>query len=264
LKFTTIRMLTALSACLFAPAAFGSVTAITVTPTGNVSVAAVAPGAPGFGSTSFQYSGTGDNKGEVYISSSSLFSSPVTVGDLASVSYFTNKPGASDTVDWSFYLYTAKGGVNGNTGSFYGTRLTSEPIYSNAGPVAANTWHQWQSSDMRFYDQARDGGIQGTNTDPTFAQITGGPVTWAGNGNTVDYSSEIINLFSLQTGSAWSAGFDGLVDGLTITLKNGDTATVDFSAAVPEPSTWAMMILGFMGVGFMAYRRKQGGSFRLA
>jgi hypothetical protein len=25
---------------------------------------------------------------------------------------------------------------------------------------------------------------------------------------------------------------------------------------VPEPSTWAMMILGFMGVGFMAYRRK--------
>lgn len=26
--------------------------------------------------------------------------------------------------------------------------------------------------------------------------------------------------------------------------------------AVPEPSTWAMMILGFTGVGFMAYRRK--------
>ena len=26
--------------------------------------------------------------------------------------------------------------------------------------------------------------------------------------------------------------------------------------AVPEPSTWAMMILGFAGIGFMAYRRK--------
>jgi len=25
---------------------------------------------------------------------------------------------------------------------------------------------------------------------------------------------------------------------------------------VPEPSTWAMMILGFAGIGFMAYRRK--------
>jgi hypothetical protein len=32
------------------------------------------------------------------------------------------------------------------------------------------------------------------------------------------------------------------------------------TSAVPEPSTWAMMILGFFGVGFMAYRRKQNGS----
>jgi PEP-CTERM motif-containing protein len=28
-------------------------------------------------------------------------------------------------------------------------------------------------------------------------------------------------------------------------------------AAVPEPSTWAMMILGFAGVGLMAYRRSR-------
>jgi hypothetical protein len=27
-------------------------------------------------------------------------------------------------------------------------------------------------------------------------------------------------------------------------------------SAVPEPSTWAMLLLGFAGVGFMAYRRK--------
>ncbi|MBR0685315.1 PEP-CTERM sorting domain-containing protein [Bradyrhizobium manausense] len=26
--------------------------------------------------------------------------------------------------------------------------------------------------------------------------------------------------------------------------------------AVPEPSTWAMMVLGFCGLGFMAYRRR--------
>jgi len=29
-----------------------------------------------------------------------------------------------------------------------------------------------------------------------------------------------------------------------------------FTAAVPEPSTWAMMLLGFGGIGFVAYRRK--------
>jgi hypothetical protein len=38
-----------------------------------------------------------------------------------------------------------------------------------------------------------------------------------------------------------------------------DSVTV---TAVPEPSTWAMMILGFAGVGFMAYRRKNNVAFR--
>ena len=28
------------------------------------------------------------------------------------------------------------------------------------------------------------------------------------------------------------------------------------TAAVPEPSTWAMMLLGFCGLGFAAYRKK--------
>jgi outer membrane lipase/esterase len=37
-------------------------------------------------------------------------------------------------------------------------------------------------------------------------------------------------------------------------------AFVDQVTGVPEPSTWAMMILGFCGVGFMAYRRKQNGA----
>jgi hypothetical protein len=34
-------------------------------------------------------------------------------------------------------------------------------------------------------------------------------------------------------------------------------------AAVPEASTWAMMILGFAGVGFMAYRRRKDSTLAL-
>jgi hypothetical protein len=34
------------------------------------------------------------------------------------------------------------------------------------------------------------------------------------------------------------------------------TATLSVPSGVPEPSTWAMMLLGFAGIGFMAYRRK--------
>jgi hypothetical protein len=56
-------------------------------------------------------------------------------------------------------------------------------------------------------------------------------------------------------------------DGIARTILPGDAGKhgrwesnlnfVDVETAVPEASTWAMMILGFAGVGFMAYRRKR-------
>lgn len=36
------------------------------------------------------------------------------------------------------------------------------------------------------------------------------------------------------------------------------------AAAVPEPSTWAMLLLGFLGIGVMAYRQKSKPAFRPA
>jgi hypothetical protein len=41
-----------------------------------------------------------------------------------------------------------------------------------------------------------------------------------------------------------------------VATYNGLDAVNVSIAAVPEPSTWAMMIIGFCGLGFMAYRRK--------
>jgi len=39
-----------------------------------------------------------------------------------------------------------------------------------------------------------------------------------------------------------------------------DISVADIAvAAVPEPATWSMMILGFAGIGFMAYRRSRKG-----
>jgi hypothetical protein len=45
----------------------------------------------------------------------------------------------------------------------------------------------------------------------------------------------------------------------------GTWAIAPPNAPVPEPSTWAMSLLGFAGLGFAAYRRKtwQGLRFRL-
>jgi PEP-CTERM motif len=44
---------------------------------------------------------------------------------------------------------------------------------------------------------------------------------------------------------------------LTFTGSGNFTGTMTpITTAVPEPSTWAMMLFGFAGIGFMTYRRK--------
>jgi PEP-CTERM motif len=51
----------------------------------------------------------------------------------------------------------------------------------------------------------------------------------------------------------------------TVAQETTVDTTTGMTSAVPEPSTWAMMILGFCGLGFMAYRRKQrGGALSVA
>ena len=44
----------------------------------------------------------------------------------------------------------------------------------------------------------------------------------------------------------------------SFTDSSGNTFSIEgaLSPGVPEPSTWAMLLLGFAGIGFMAYRRK--------
>lgn len=73
-----------------------------------------------------------------------------------------------------------------------------------------------------------------------------------------------LHAFSI-TNSAW---FVEGVNNLTFVVGDegppGALRVDGLTAAVPEPSTWAMMILGFLGVGFMAYRRNEKRNFRFA
>jgi hypothetical protein len=84
-------------------------------------------------------------------------------------------------------------------------------------------------------------------------------INTASSGGTA--SNEHLQVFSIgSSGYQLSAypgvGFNG---------SGSFSASAGVVAAVPEPSTWAMMILGFCGVGFMAYRRTQNGpTLRLA
>jgi hypothetical protein len=60
----------------------------------------------------------------------------------------------------------------------------------------------------------------------------------------------------------------GLFTFAGVPAGSGDTNVavdaVSLAATAPEPSTWAMMILGFAGIGFMAYRRNSKPSLMMA
>jgi hypothetical protein len=69
--------------------------------------------------------------------------------------------------------------------------------------------------------------------------------------------------------AVWGGGSD--VPGTVPTSTYGPTApdffssaNMEFSAAVPEPSTWAMMIIGFLGLGWLAHRQRTSGAARFA
>jgi hypothetical protein len=72
-----------------------------------------------------------------------------------------------------------------------------------------------------------------------------------GGGNTAYY-------FSVDNPSG------GLYNPGDLILLGGVTFDGTVASPVPQPSTWAMMILGFFGVGFLAYRRKDKMAFRIA
>jgi len=97
----------------------------------------------------------------------------------------------------------------------------------------------------------------------TFVDFVTGYATWysdpslnGGNGNHV--YSRAASAGQAFTGSPAGTyvAFEDLI------FPNSDFNYFDHAfvysiAAVPEPSTWAMMILGFAGVGYMTYRRNR-------
>jgi hypothetical protein len=90
--------------------------------------------------------------------------------------------------------------------------------------------------------------------DQSFTAFGGGPsASWGG----VALSSTGDIVFGSEANGLLM--FSGLVSSISWTnpeSENYYSFQVGTVGAVPEPSTWAMMILGFAGVGFMAHRRR--------
>jgi hypothetical protein len=100
----------------------------------------------------------------------------------------------------------------------------------------------------------------------TPAEFTSPSSTATGNGLTATATELSFNFASGDTFEITGAGGSFELTTGQAELHAGNSGTggrnesTILASAVPEPSTWAMMILGFCGLGFMAYRRKQSES----
>ena len=144
----------------------------------------------------------------------------------------------TETIDFSFSNFIPSGSpIDPWTGSF---TITYDPSLNSSGSLTA-----FSSNLPAVYD----------------------PFVWTfGSSQQLiigDACNLVFNSCSVTTGKNQAAmnitaGFADITTATnTQTFFTSTASSIVTVAAVPEPSTWAMMILGFAGVGFMAYRRKR-------
>jgi hypothetical protein len=179
------------------------------------------------------------------------------------------------------YTLNSQGTCNGNCGPgpSYGTVSIDQA--SNGSPLVftvtlepgATFAHSGVMDAFAFSFIPASGGISllpsGFAVDPTPSTTNNSPFgyfTYAIlNNNTNDHSPSTLTFDLAFSGTLSASDFATSInphDGHTFIpgalfeadiVYNGTDPAV---AAVPEPSTWAMMFLGFAGVGFMTYRRR--------
>jgi hypothetical protein len=166
----------------------------------------------------------------------------VTTGSTNTTGYGDNVPNYNGTTNAAFFVDD-----NANENLFQSVALTGGVTYTLDFGLFAT-----QSGAANPFDFSLTSSVgaifSATNTNASVVPI--------GQWNGYSYT------FTAPTTTSYTLDFD-FISGPT-PAKDVLLADVNISA-VPESSTWAMIIVGFAGVGFMAYRRKQNGSaLRLA
>lgn len=91
---------------------------------------------------------------------------------------------------------------------------------------------------------------------PSQAPSNTGYVDFGGVSFTADAGAIAFNLGGeSQSGPIVYVLNDSILNPVGYPNQTGSTIISLNVSAVPEPATWAMMLLGFAGVGFLAYRR---------
>ncbi len=208
----------------------------------------------------------GSTTGGTYLAPDFLATTVITFDDVSVVN--TTTPTPSPFSSGGFAFTGGGAAVNGSVSGSYAAPAGDTTNYLTTGfdgvggtktetLVLGQTYTHfglyWGSIDsyntLLFY--------QGAALVGTF---TGSDVPSPANGNqTDDPTNRYVNFSGAFDSVVFQTGSPAFeVDNIAL----GGPSRV---GGVPEPSTWAMMILGFFGVGFMAYRRsgrRNGMAFR--
>ncbi|MDR3468870.1 MAG: PEPxxWA-CTERM sorting domain-containing protein [Xanthobacteraceae bacterium] len=111
-------------------------------------------------------------------------------------------------------------------------------VFVNSALVATATSNDWAS-------------VPGAPSDPSTLQAAGLPY----------YTSNPDAAFGTTGPNAFAKAVFSVNSGDVVTIEATALPSTYYNGAfaisvVPEPSTWAMLLLGFAGIGFMAFRRK--------
>lgn len=169
----------------------------------------------------------------------------ILVGGSATISYSLVPPGWEAGALNSFSFQTSSGVINNSTnlGSVSVTQAAGllDFLFTTNLDVTPNTVYNGSNVP------------RGSDIPNFFVSFYGadGVTLGAFGGGT----SGVIALDDSGGGSPADADYDDLV--IKFTITNGTVI-----AGVPEASTWAMMLIGFVGLGFLAYRRSPRASVR--
>jgi hypothetical protein len=154
-----------------------------------------------------------------------------------------NDPGVSAT--GTFTTNAANDMIVFGSGTFSIGAITSQ--FSTLFPATSDT--EGLSSDNVFNIDSTFGVLfEGTTNPNFFVNIFAPTGESLGSGKHDAWLSATVNGQYLNGSLGFSSVCGNCVADGNLTIS-----------AVPEPSTWAMMILGFASVGFMAYRQRRRG-----
>jgi PEP-CTERM motif len=155
-------------------------------------------------------------------------------------------------------LDVAGGLAISGTGTLSIVGLTNAPLVLITTSTPGNEYHPLPSGPVGF--RANDGADY-FNLDQAYPIDAAYGLLFDVNTTTPEWGAyPLFAIWSNTPQEGYSAAFTGMVDGVDYYNIQGSAAV----SSAPEPSTWAMMLLGFAGLGFAGFRQTRKANMSIA